>query len=70
MKTRQQEIEAENIKLADENANLRASNAELLAALQQFACCNLTDDNCASLDVASKRIRNIANIAIAKAEQP
>lgn len=33
--------------------------------LQQFAECDLNDDNCASLEVASKRIRNLARRALA-----
>ena len=44
---------------------LEAVNAELLAALKIFAECELTEDNCASFDVANKRIRNIARQAIA-----
>lgn len=30
-------------------------------ALRQIAECNLTEENCASLEVASKRVRAIAN---------
>ena len=53
---------------SSELAALKAKAAlcdDLLKALQQFAECNLNDDNCASLELASKRIRNIANAALA-----
>lgn len=33
-------------------------------ALDEFATCNLTDENCANLDVANRRIRNIARRAL------
>ena len=39
----------------------------LLDALRQLANCDLHEGNCASLEVATKRIRNIARAAIRKA---
>jgi len=33
-------------------------------ALEQFAQCNLNDDNCASLSVANARIRHLATLAL------
>jgi hypothetical protein len=48
---------------------LRAQNAELLRVMHQFAECNLTEVNCASLDVANKRIRTLARSAIRRAEE-
>jgi hypothetical protein len=33
-------------------------------ALRQLAECHLTEENCASLEVANKRVRNIANNAL------
>jgi hypothetical protein len=39
---------------------------EMGEALEQFANVELSDDNCASYEVANKRIRNIANAALAK----
>lgn len=33
-------------------------------ALIQLSDCNINDKNCASFDVANKRIRNIANAAL------
>lgn len=32
--------------------------------LRQMAECDLNESNCAGLDVASKRIRNLANAAL------
>lgn len=46
------------------NAKLRAERDELRRALQQFADCDLNDDNCASLEVATARIRGIARAAL------
>jgi hypothetical protein len=57
-------------KANQEIKQLKLANANLLSALNQFANCNLNDENCASLVVASKRIRRIARIAIAKTETP
>lgn len=37
------------------------------SALQQFADCDLNDENCASLEVASMRIRAIARRALPEA---
>lgn len=37
-------------------------------ALQQFAECDLNEDNCASLEVATARIRNLARKALAPQE--
>ena len=39
----------------------------LLETFQQLADCDLHDENCSSLEVASRRIRGIARAAIAKA---
>ena len=39
---------------------------DLLEALEKFANCDLNENNCASLEVATQRIRNIARAAIAK----
>lgn len=57
------------------NARLMASAPTLLrqveqlrAALEIFAKCDLNDDNCASLAVATRRIRNMANAALAAAQ--
>lgn len=55
---------------AGSDATLRARIGALEAALEQFAECNLNDDNCASLEVASKRIQNIAKAALATAKVP
>ena len=45
-------------------AELRAERDELRRALQQFADCDLNDSNCASLEVATARIRRIAHAAL------
>lgn len=37
-----------------------------LDALEQFSQCNLNEDNCANLDIATQRIRNVATVALAK----
>ncbi|MGE0451733.1 MAG: hypothetical protein AB7Q29_19320 [Vicinamibacterales bacterium] len=42
-----------------------ADAARLRAALEQFACCDLDDGNCASLEVATRRIRALARAALA-----
>lgn len=34
------------------------------SALRQLSKCNFTDENCAGLDIANKRIRNIANLGL------
>jgi hypothetical protein len=38
--------------------------SEVERILQQMADCNLSDNNCASWDVANRRIRNLANRAL------
>lgn len=43
----------------------QAREAKLRKALEQFASVNLTEDNCASFSVANRRIKNIANMALA-----
>lgn len=48
---------------------LHEVNQELLEALKQFASCELNEENCASLEVATRRIRSVARAAIAKGEQ-
>lgn len=47
-------------KLAKENQILRD-------ALEVFLECNLTHENCASFEVANRRIRRLARIALDKA---
>lgn len=47
-------------------AELRISTLE--NALENFAVCNLTEDNCDSFDTANRRIRNIANRALRDSE--
>lgn len=42
----------------------------MVEALRQLSECNLTDDNCAGLDVANRRIRNIARRALPMSETP
>lgn len=50
---------------AADNFSAAAAEIERLrAALRQFADCELHDGNCASLDVAAKRIRAIARAAL------
>ncbi len=39
-------------------------------ALKQFAECKLDESNCASFDVANRRIRAIANAALSAANEP
>ena len=51
----------------EKTARLIAAAPEMLEALEQFANCDLNDGNCASLEVATKRIRNLARLALAKA---
>ena len=46
---------------------LHEVNQELLEALNTFANADLNESNCASLDVATRRIRSVARAAIAKA---
>jgi hypothetical protein len=50
----------------DRRSVVYAAVAELVATMRQFANCELTEDNCASLDVATRRIRGIARAALAK----
>ncbi len=52
---------------ADELRRLHELNQELLEVLKQFSECDLDENNCATLDVATKRIRSVASAAIAKA---
>ena len=42
----------------------------MVEALKQLSECNLNDDNCAGLDVANRRIRNIARRALPMSETP
>jgi hypothetical protein len=51
----------------DEREKLQSQLNILSSALKQLAECKLTPENCASLDVASKRVRNIARIALSNA---
>lgn len=50
------------LKIATQQQQLQVARE----ALEQFASADLHDGNCASLEVATKRIRNIARIALAK----
>lgn len=47
-----------------ESKAMREDNERLREALKQFSECNLNESNCASLELASKRIRNVANAAL------
>lgn len=49
-----------------ELATVTKERDELVEALKQFAECDLNDDNCASLEVATRRIRSLAQAALAK----
>lgn len=49
-------------------ARLNNAAPAMLKALERLAACDLNADNCTSLDVATRRIRNIARAAIAKAK--
>ena len=52
--------------VCQEVLRLEKINAELLNALQFFAKAEINDDNCASLEVAQRRVRTFAANAIAK----
>jgi hypothetical protein len=54
-------------KAAAELRRLHEVNQDLLEVLKQFSECDLNENNCATLDVATKRIRSVARAAIAKA---
>jgi hypothetical protein len=54
-------------KSAAELRRLHEVNQDLLEVLKQFSECDLNENNCATLDVATKRIRSVARAAIAKA---
>ena len=58
-----------NREAAKELRRLHSLNQELLEALQFFAKAEINDDNCASLEVAQRRVRTFAANAIAKAEE-
>ena len=58
-----------NREAAKELRRLHEVNQELLNALQFFAKAEINDDNCASLEVAQRRVRTFAANAIAKAEE-
>lgn len=47
------------------NQALRSRVAELVAALEQLANNDLSDENCASVELAGRRVRNIARAALA-----
>lgn len=49
-------------------AKLNAFDA-MVGALKQLSTCNLTEENCASFDVANRRIRNISSAALAAAKE-
>jgi hypothetical protein len=40
---------------------------KMKSSLEQLAECNLTEENCASLEVASRRVRNIARTGLTSA---
>lgn len=42
----------------------------MVEALRHLSQCNLTDENCAGLEVANRRIRNIARRALPMSETP
>src|SRR5690348_7780946 len=50
--------------LTAKHMELEQRCAELEGALKQFAECDLHDGNCASLEVATRRVRNIARSAL------
>ena len=52
---------------AAELRRLHEVNQNLLEVLKQLSECDLNENNCATLDVATKRIRSVARAAIAKA---
>ena len=52
---------------AAELRRLHEVNQNLLEVLKQLSECDLNENNCATLDVATKRIRSVAHAAIAKA---
>jgi hypothetical protein len=54
--------------MQDRIDELERINKTLIYALEMFAKCNLTDENCASLEVANRRIRNTARTALALAK--
>jgi hypothetical protein len=47
-----------------EISRLRGRIARLTSTLETFAICNLHEGNCASLEIASKRIRHLAKMAL------
>lgn len=49
-------------------ATLEAKAERLREALKQFSECNLTAENCASFEVANRRIRNLANRTLSTLE--
>lgn len=53
----------------DANANAKAISAipKLLAVLEEFALCDLSEANCASFEVANKRIQALAKLALIEA---
>jgi hypothetical protein len=53
------------VKLEQQLAECQADNKRLRDALKQFAEVRLSEDNCASFEVANKRIKNIAVKALA-----
>jgi hypothetical protein len=58
---------AQGCRIVNQNDRLKAAADRLERmenALQQLSACNLTEENCANLDVANRRIRNIATLAL------
>lgn len=50
----------------DQITELQRERDELVEALKQFAECDLNDGNCASLEVATRRIRSLAQATLEK----
>ncbi len=53
-----------------ELSTLRTEQTRLREALQQLANNELNDDNCASVEVARRRVRNIARAALSSTPTP
>ena len=48
---------------------LEAENERLKAALWHLAECDLNESNCASLEVATRRVRDVALAALEKTDE-
>lgn len=58
----------ENDGWPESDARLIAAAPEMYEALKQLANNNLSEDNCSSVELAGRRVANIARAAIAKIE--